>query len=64
MVNKAQDSLEQAILALVDDIVEIKRRMVFRDEIFDKLEKRVAKLERGEHPPHASANSGGGITHS
>lgn len=52
MVDKAQDSLEQLIVRLMDEIVELKRRMVFRDEVFDTLEKRVARLERGEYKPN------------
>ena len=36
MVDKAQDTLEQAVLRLVD--------------LMSELEKRVSRLERGEHP--------------
>ena len=43
MIDKAQDSLEQTVLRLVDLVVDMQKLVIV-------LEKRIAKLERGEHP--------------
>lgn len=43
MVDKAQDSLEQTVLQLCDAVA--------------RLEKRVSKLERGEHPHDTSTST-------
>jgi len=40
---KAQDSLEQTVLRVVDMVVDMQKLLIV-------LEKRVSKLERGEHP--------------
>ena len=42
-MSKAQDALEQTLVRIMDLVVDMQKLVIV-------LEKRIAKLERGEHP--------------